>query len=411
MLRTFLLLIAAVSAGACAAPAEPTADEETGEADVQIASHVFVANPKETAGAAVEQGKLRFPLADAARLRALEPGTVLVGARGATSGKNPDGFLRRVASIDVDGDSLIITTTPATITDAVLRGAMRTSSGARTIDTDLSSNKVGVLDIDVSGQSLFDNEDVVRGRSFRESIRFESGRFTSRPTVEVDMRIADGKVSRFVAKVEGNLDASLKAVARVGADGEVDDAMLAELRTKKHEVRKVLFESKRIPLPTFGVGNVPVSPSVKLTLALKCELAFGGPLVATAGVEAKSFVRLGGVFANGAWGEPIQSDFDIRPTFAMERAGEIDARCALEADAELFAFGESGVTMSVAPYLDFQVTRPQSDATTSVAVHHYRVEAGATGSMRGTGAVFGVPDLDRTLVSWKGAQPLTGTAR
>jgi hypothetical protein len=408
MRRVFLLLVA-LGAAACAAPAESPA-EETDEADVQIAAGVFVANPRETSGAEVADGRLRFPLADAARLRALEPGTVLVGARGQS--KNPDGFLRRVSKITIEGDALVVETTPATITDAILRGQLRASNGARSIDTELSANKVGKIDLDVSGQSLFENEDVVRGRSFRESIRFESGRFTSSPTVEVDLRIANGRVSRFVAKVEGNLDASLKAIARVGADGEVDDAMLAELHAKKHEVRKVLYESKRLPLPTFNVGNVPVSPSVKLTLALRCELAFGGPLVATAGVEAKSFVRMGGVYANGAWGAPIQSEFDIRPTFAMERAGEIDARCALEANAELFAFGESGVTMSVAPYLDFEVAKPAGEKPgTAAAFLSYRVEAGATGSMRGTSPVFGVPDLDRELVSWKGAQPLTGTSR
>ena len=53
-------------------------------------------------------------------------------------------------------------------------------------------------------------------------------------------------------------------------------------------------------------------------LLKKCDLAFGGPLTATAGVEAKSLVRLGGVYADGAWNDPIASAFDIRPSLTLQ---------------------------------------------------------------------------------------------
>src|SRR5688500_18398992 len=144
--------------------------------------------------------------------------------------------------------------------------------------------------------------------SFRETITLERTWLTARPTVYVDGRIQDGKVTRFTAKVEGNLDSSIKATANVSSTGTVDEEVLAALKAKKHEVVRQLHQSKRIALPTFSVGRIPVSPSVQFTVSLKCSLAFGGAIHANAGVEAKSYVRLGGVYENGAWGPPIRSD-------------------------------------------------------------------------------------------------------
>ena len=142
---------------------------------------------------------------------------------------------------------------------------------------------------------------------------------------------------------------------------------------------------------------------MQFTVTLRCTLAFGGPLVAHAGVEAKSYVRLGAIYDGSTWGPPIRSDFDIKPSFTLEQGGEIDARCAIEADAELFAYGTSGVTMSVAPYVDFAV---KQDAPS----YRFKVDAGATGVMRGRADVFGVRagDLDRSLVEWKAPAPLEG---
>lgn len=194
----------------------------------------------------------------------------------------------------------------------------------------------------------------------------------------------------------------------VSAEGDVDAAVLAELRTRKHEVKRVLYQSPRVPLPTLAVGGVPISPSVRFTVTLRCQLAFGGPLVAHAGVEAKSYVRLGGVYDGAVWGPPIRSDFAIKPSFTIERGGEIDARCAIEADAELSAYGDSGITMSVAPYVDFGV---KADGATP-QLYRFRVDAGATGAMHGRADVFGVrsEDLERRLVDWKAPQLLEGTS-
>lgn len=411
-----LLALGALGAGC----AQGVADGATeGESDALVASAVVVADSRATSAAEVLEDRVRLPLAVAAPYRTLATGSIFVGARGSLAGKNPDGFLRRVLSVSEEGSVLVITTTPATLTDAIVHGSIHPSSGGAAIDdsagtrslTPLTRAALSGIDVDFADQPLFDGVDEIsigdKKVRFVESIRLDHAIISARPAVDLDLRIRDGKVSRFVAKVEGNLDASVRATATVTADGDGDAATLAELRSRKHEVKRVVHKSPRIPLPTQAVGGVPISPSVQFTVTLRCQIAFGGPLVAHAGVEAKSYVRLGAVYDGAAWGPPIRSEFEIKPSFTLDRGGEIDARCAIETDAELSAYGSSGITMSVAPYVDFGVKGDGAATPT----YRFRVDAGADGSMHGRSDVFGVraEDLERKLVEWKAPQLLEGS--
>ena len=409
------LLIALIALGTgCAAGS--AADPTNEESEALVASSVVVADSRATQAAEVTADRVVLPLAVADRYRALRAGAIFVGARGAPTGKNPDGFLRRVLSVSEEAGTLVVSTTRASLTDAIVRGAVRTSSAGPTSDsfdtqslTTLGRKELSGIAIDFSDQPIFDGADDVevdgKKAHFVESIRLEHAVLTARPVVDIDLRIREGKVSKFTSKVEGNLDTSVRATARVTAEGDLDPAILAELRTRKHEVRRVLYQSPRVALPNLAVGGVPISPSVQFTVTLRCQLAFGGPLVAHAGVEAKSAVRLGASWDGAAWSPPMQSEFSIKPSFTMEAGGEIEARCAIEADAELSAYGDSGITMSVAPYVDFGV---KADG----AAHRFTVDAGAEGSMRGRADVFGVraEDLERKLVDWKAPALLEGTA-
>ncbi len=388
-----------------------------GESEALVAPSVVVADSSATSAAEVLEDRVRLPLAVAAPYRSLAAGSIFVGARGTVTGKNRDGFLRRVVSVSEDGGDLVITTKPAALTDAIVHGALHPSSGGAdhgtgTLSvTPLGRNALSGIEIDLTDRPLFEGVDEIaiggKKARFVESIRLQRAVVSAKPVVDIDLRIRDGKVSRFVAKVEGNLDTSIHATANVTVEGDVDAAILAELRSRKHEVKRVVYQSARLPLPTQAVGGVPISPSVQFTVTLRCELAFGGALVAQAGVEAKSYVRLGAVYNGTAWGPPIRSEFDIKPSFSLDHGGEIDARCAIEANAELSAYGASGITMSVAPYVDFGV---KSDGAAE-PTYRFRVDAGAGGSMHGGSSVFGVraEDLEQKLVDWKAPEPLEGS--
>jgi len=406
----------------CAASGAGSEEDVAASEGAQVASAVVVASPAAIAVAEVSPDQVRIPGAAADRYRALAPGTVFVGARGATTGKNPDGFLRRVVSVTSDGGGVVVTTKPALLTDAIVRGAVRASSagGSGIDDHDLGESSLRPLGretmkgiaIDFSDKPLFDGVDevdVAGGKArFVESVRLESAVLTSKPVVDFDLGIEAGHVNRFVAKIEGNFDASIRARASVVGEGDVNEATMAELASRKHDVEIPVYASSRVALPTFAVGGVPVSPSVAFTVTLRCGLSFGGPLEAEAGVEARSQVRLGGTFAGGAWAPPTRSDFDIQPSFAMQKGGEIKARCELDASAELFLYGVPGLTLSVAPYVDFDVKRASGTAS-----HRYRVNAGATGTLGGRADIFGIrlTDLGGPLAEWSAPDLLEGTVK
>jgi hypothetical protein len=411
--------VVAIGAGCGVLPEEePATGDETSEAEVHVADGVVVADPNATLAAEVSNDRVVIPASAGQRYRTMAPGTIFVGARGPSTSKNPDGFLRRVSSVNVEGDRLVVVTSPAALTDAIVGGSLKTSTGGGKVDDHLTTGSFKGMEIDFSDKTLFDNvDDITAGdkqASFHESITLERAVLTMRPAVDVDVRIQDGKVTRFTAKVEGNLDSSIKAIANVSATGTVDEDVIAALKAKKHEIDKPLYQSKRMALPTFSVGRIPVSPSVQFSVSLKCTLAFGGAVHANAGVEAKSYVRLGGVYENGTWGTPIKSDFDIRPSFEVTRGAEIEARCAIVANAELFVYGTSGITMSVAPYLDFDVAAgAKSVSDLGPRPYVWKVNAGAVGSMHGRDGVFGLPasDLERDLVDWKAKAPLEGSIK
>jgi hypothetical protein len=389
---------------------------------------VVVADPATTRAAVVFADRIELGLSpEVEGYRTMAKGTIFAGARADSSvlrPANPEGFLRRVVAVRQDGARLIVDTETASLTDAIVHGSVRASNGAAQVDAESSMSLQAVrrdrrqalrgIAIDFSDKPLFEGTDYIeigdKRARFVESVRLDRAVFRAEPVVDIDVQIRDGKVQRFVGKVEGDLDTSVSAAIDVSADGDIDEEVLAELGRRKHSVTRVLYESGRLKLPNFAVAGVPVSPSVRFAVTLRCELAFGGAIAAHAGVEAKSLVRMGAVFdaARGGWGPPIRSDFAIHPSFTMERAGAIDARCSIETDAELSVYGIPGVTMSVAPFVNFNVTEAPSPST----LHHFRVDAGADGRMQGRVNIFGVPDgnLDRKLVEWKGQSVLEGDA-
>ncbi len=411
-----LLLLSVLSLAACAASGGEDVDSTDSSPDAIVEVGVVVADPAATQVAAVEDGRVRLSGPSADKYATLAPGSIFVGARGGA--KNPDGFLRRVARLTREGAELVVETTPATLTDAVVSGALNASSGTKPLDDEPnalhalseSTRSFQEIDIDFGGVPLFDDTDDVGAGKLHEQIVLDKAVLSARPFVSVDMRIADRKVTRFTALVQGNMDTSVQATAHVTLEGDADADALRALAQKHHAVSRTIYESPRVPLPTISIGRVPVSPAVKFTVTLACDLAFGGALDARAGVDAKSYVRLGGVLDKGIWQPPIKSDFDIQPTFAIDHAGAIDARCAIETQVELSAYGASGVTMAVAPFVDFSVAAGQ--APRDNIYFTYRVDAGADGVMHGKNDVFGLAasDLERSLVQWKGPS-LTGNAR
>jgi hypothetical protein len=422
-------------AAGCAARSDDEDDDvESTEAHVEVAPAVIVADQPATLAAEVLADSIRIPSTAGKPYANLAPGTVFVGARGDAHGKNPDGFLRRVDSARTEGDVVILMTHPATLTDAVVDGVLSASTVSGTsagIDNnELKSTPKGFqLDLDFSKATLFDNVDEVevdkKKTRFAESIHFEHAHLAAAPAIDIQLEIHGGKVTRFISKIEGQVDLSIAALTEVKIDVDkpgttsstsdpLPNAIRTALREKRHSVSQVVYDSGRLPLPTFNLGNVPVSTSVAFTVTLRCDLAFGGPLRTHAGVDGKSTIRLAALQQDGVWSPPSKSAFDLKPSFTIDHGSDVDAHCELEMAAELGAFGATGVTMSVTPYVDFGVHRANVPLTPTTALrttstYGWTASAGATSAMHGQADVFGVGSVELPIATWK-AQPLTGVA-
>jgi hypothetical protein len=373
------------------ASSEP--EEESSEADVSVAPAVVVASSEAANAAEVLPDGLRIPAAVAREYSALPAGTIFVAPRGSPTSKNPDGFLRRIVSTKPEGALVVFTTTDAVLTDAIVNGSVRASTNGSSIDGELRSARDFEVELDFSKEKLFDEPG--------EAIRFDQASLVAKPSVDVDVRISGGKVTRFMAKVEGNVEAKASI-----------NFAITSPTPKKHEISKVLFQSKRVPLPTFAVGKIPLSTAVQLTVTMKCNVAFDGPINARGGFDAKGYVRLAALNQDGTWKPPSKSELAIEPAFEMDRAREADVKCVLETETELSAYGMPGVKMVVGPYLDFHVDPllVSAKGRRETSEFPWTATAGATGALRGNAEVFGLVSPDQELAHWQ-RDPLRGETK
>lgn len=470
-LRTKYLACAIPFAIAAFVGCRPSDDDvessETAEANVELSPTVVVADKPTSNATEVLPDSLRIPAGVAQRYANLAPGTIFVGDRAAGaedpapttapandtkdggkedgggagtakdggaaevgdggapeantgSSKNPDGFLRRIEAIRTEDGVIVMTTTPAKLTDAVLNGAIRASTGGGvSIDGEshASAGKEFPINLDIGSSTLFENVDVVdvdgKKTSFDESIEIETGRLSVNPSLAIDLMIREGKVGRFTALVQGQFDTSIDARVEVKPTGPISRDTARLLRGLPHEVSKVVYTSNPIPLSTFNVGGIPVATSVEFTVTMRCTMKFSGPFLAYPGFGARSFLKLSAIQTTGEWQPPSTSDFEIIPYFDLKKSSEIEGHCALETMARLSAYGSPGIVMTVVPYVDFRVGSSPVLIDDGDKLRHgppgSLATAGVKGWLKGSADVFGIGEpLDQQLADWHSSETLQG---
>lgn len=404
-----LALLALLGVMACAAPA---AEEDDGEAPVAgvVAPNVTVVDRTLADDIEVAPDRVALPLPGASAYRELAAGTVIVGERGEREDtKNPDGFLRRVRSVRVVGATLEIETEDATMADAIIDGSVVTSTSRLGEPSTSSTRSVRPLvtkafqgiDQDFSGRSIYRHTEKVGATSVEETVTLKRAHLVAKPAMNLDLRIRRGRVQRFEATVQSTLDAELDLEAVVSANGGID---AAALRAHPRSAKVVLLETPRLPLPTIFIGVVPIVTSVQFTVSLDCSMTFAGTITANAGAKTNAFVRLGATYEDGAWKPPITSQLDIEPHFTMTGNGALEARCALDAEAHVRAFGVGGVALGVGPYVSLGVEGPSPDLS-------WQLRPGARAHMSGYASLFGktLGSFDRELYDWQSPRVIRGS--
>jgi len=278
-----------------------------------ISSRVTVVGGADADDAIVEPDRLLFPRAGHDALLARKPGDILVGRRQSTlGGKNPYGFLRKVESVAQSGDQIIVSTSHATLEDAIEQGeaslvqsvelpsrfdGSAVAPNASHPFPGLTAQGGGGLaggELDVSGKLL----DGMIGGGLTVSV--SRGKFAFDPDVDFGIQIKSFKVQEFHAIVSGDLAVELALTL---------ESSLSTSKTWEGEFFKVSH-----PLPPLMIGPVPVEVTMEFTVSGGAEVEVAGAQSVEAGAGVKSGVKLGGRYQRGVgWSKVSESAFDLYP--------------------------------------------------------------------------------------------------
>jgi hypothetical protein len=289
-----------------------------------------------------------------------------------------------------------VTTTNATLTDALLEGHLRAvSDGIVVYDDNIAPQSVRTdaqgVHIDVGDTSVLDFDD----GGLHATARLERATIVANPAIELDLRIRSGAAAHMAAVVESDLDADV-AIAFEARGSRTQPATV-------HTASVPLYTSPIVPLPERRVGPVPIAPEVQFLVTLDCAARFDGVARTSIGLHVNGHARLSATYANGAWSAapaPIQAV----PRVSFDHPGPLFASCALTTHATLGAYAIGGVTMTFAPFVELAVDAHAAD-------FGYAAHAGTQTGVAGDTNVFGITAQAPPVERWSSPTELIGTSR
>jgi cysteine-rich repeat protein len=322
-----LLLAWCVVTSGCGEPGPPAPTETE---DYEISPDVTVLS--DDVGAALlsvdDDGRYTFAPGAEPALRHLPAGQVIVsGYQG--------GFLRRVSSVAVSDEGIVVETTDASLTDAVARGEFHQTS--RPSEEGVHRYALGETRVDFSGLSLYDgqvgNADV--------SVRVATGSIEFQPDVDIDLEIERREVRRFRAVASGTieLEIGLEATASSGA-------------TVTHEVELARYEKLFVQ----WIGFVPVVEVVSVSFHAGVKLDGEESLSLSTGVRATAAVSAGAEYLDGRWSPVADADSDLGfdpPVLELDLGLGIEAYVRAEVGVDFYAV--AGPRINVKPYLALEL--------------------------------------------------------
>ena len=275
----------------------------------------------------VTEDRLMVPIAGREHLRTAPAGTVLISAQG-------EGLIRTVEVVRVQGDRLVIETSPALLTDAVESGD---ASPVRLADGVATSPLTGAWRWGQDLGNLPGGNTFAVGSAGR--LEVVSGRVDLRPSMELDLSIRRRRVQRFGMSVHGTAkaDIKLKYTGRAGLQAKF---------------REDLWKSPTKYM-TWFIGYVPVVVTVRAKVSLvgtvqatgQADLAVAGG--AAGGLDAGLAWRKG-----TGWGTSAAADFELLPvelTGDAQGAASVSASLVVKIETKLY--GAAGPWLSpVSPF-------------------------------------------------------------
>ena len=261
----------------------------------------------------------------------LDPGNVIVG-------QQMGGYLRHVTSAQASGNTLVVMTSDAAVTDAIAN-----VDASVPIDPASASNAIGIPVVDLSGKVLVDTK--INGVPVKVTVT--QGTLTLTPSAVVDINISSGKLKKLGITTKGTLALDLDVQLDVGGSAtfaqEID---LSGPNATLYTYPFVFVVPTLIgPLPVVGTLDIDAFAGYKASVTAQGSL--------TTGVAGQSSLALSATWQNGQW------TFDTTPSFSgmlhKPTASAIvasDARVYVRPEVSVKLYGVVGPFANVTPALD-----------------------------------------------------------
>ncbi|HLC81746.1 MAG TPA: DUF1566 domain-containing protein [Candidatus Nanoarchaeia archaeon] len=283
----------------------------------------------------VRENELYFIFSRPAGQINIQAGNIVVGS---SSG----GYLRRVESVELDGNSLLAYTTQASLTDAIQEGRLRgTISFEQSNKSTLPSEyavRESSLTSDFSGTVLF-NQRTDTGQGLE--IRISRGTLSFTPDLDLDVSISLFRINRFSAIASGAIDLDIDVEANIGGRLEAS--------------REVEIGLPYVQPFAFSIGPVPVVgvASLQLYAGFEAHGELAGQV--TVGFDCSASLEFGAEYFNGNWTEIWNPGLDCNahsPELGIQ--GSTGLEIYLRPELKIMVYGVAGPALDVKPYLSWE---------------------------------------------------------
>jgi hypothetical protein len=361
----------------------------------------------------VQPDKLVYPASAWEELKDVRGGDVLLGDRQTpgSAGQNPDGYLRNAQSVTQENGSVVVTTTQATLQQAVdslkfqgtlqvpplgLTGPATQSAGAHMQDLH-GGTTIGLVDF--SGTKLFDSTGNVtvnnQSIGYHAFANVETGTVSFSPSYDVGADIGFLQINSFHATATGQLDATLLIDAGVQLTTTLDNATFTQLVAQK------IFGSPTATIADYNVslGSLHVGPfnlpsSAHFTATLACDFAWGGGVEVKVGGTASASITAGIQYQNGTISPVFDKSGDISqtgPDWTLD--GATRAYCSIQPKLELHFFGVAMAQIAADAYAGLGgsvVCGGKDGQGDSLGLMHGDAEAGVSATVLAKVDLFGL---------------------
>jgi hypothetical protein len=269
----------------------------------------------------VQPDRLILPRAGNDALLDSQPGDILVSGQGA-------GFLRKVKTVAITGDDLVIETDQASMTDAI--------NEAEYSET-IHDGKWDLAGPHFAGVQLGFGDAEVQGNGGTH-LKMTRGSIGFSPTLDLAMKMHWAHVSQFDLVAQGAFDAD------VGFHLETAGAA-------SFHYAKTLWDSPSMKFYQ-QLGVVPVVEVVQLHVSLEVDVATEGKTSLDVGASAHSQLAVGARYRNGVW-KRVNDHTLVLHTDApvLKTTNGVEVTVTVPVELTVSFYDLAGPSLALAPYV------------------------------------------------------------